>query len=173
MQLKRSVTTKLVLSTSGGIFIIMVVAAFFIVKSIKGVTSKQVNKEIESMMALHARSIESYFHEHAVRTKTIFRNDLFLSWMKQHRQRGEQLDSPEYKKVHEFFDRESKYNSAISAVFFGSKYTGEYFYQRGIFKADSYDVTTRPWWQKVRDTDSWTVTNVSYEPDTDDFLCGF
>ena len=169
MKLKNSVTAKLVGATASAIFVILLITTYILVSKVSENTSERLDSDIEKSIELYASDIESYFKTHITRAEVIFRNTWLIDWFEQHRDRGQNLDTPEYKRMMKVFSREMKGREDIASVFFGSKYTGEYFDQGGVSGLTGYNVLTRPWWQEVRDTNAWNVSGVTYEPQIESF----
>ena len=169
MKLKNSVTAKLVATTASAIFVILLLTTYFLVSKVSENTSEQLDNDIEKSIALNASNIESYFKGHIIRAEVIFRNTWLIDWFEQHRIRGENLDTTAYKRMMKVFSREMEGREDIASVFFGSKYTGEYFDQGGVSGLTDYNVLTRPWWNEVKDTNAWNVSGVTYEPQIESF----
>lgn len=169
MSIKNSVTSKLVVATSVGIFMVLFLTAIFTVRFVSEQTSEQLAKEIEGSLSLNAAGIENYFAEHMTRADTIFRNTALVKWFEQHKQRGQNLDTDSFNEIKSVLQREVDLRDDITSVFFGSAFTGEYFDHDGVSLLDGYNVLERPWWNEVKDSQKWNVSRVIFEPKYDTF----
>jgi len=164
MNIKNSVTSKLVISTSLGIFIVLLLTAIFTVRFISEQTSTQLSRDIDGSLKLNAAGIESYFSGHMTLADTIFRNTALIAWFEQHKYKGKNLDSASFTEVKAVLQREVDLRDDITSVFFGSALTGEYFDQDGVSQLAGYNVLERPWWNEVKDSQKWNVSRVIFEP---------
>ena len=164
MNIKNSVTSKLVLSTSLGIFIVLLLTAIFTVRFVSDQTSAQLSRDIDGSLKLNAAGIESYFSDHMTLADTIFRNTALIAWFEQHKEKGKNLDSASFSEVKAVLQREVDLRDDITSVFFGSAFTGEYFDQDGVSQLAGYNVLERPWWNEVKDSQKWNVSRVIFEP---------
>ncbi len=164
MNIKNSVTSKLVLSTSLGIFIVLLLTAIFTVRFVSDQTSAQLSRDIDGSLKLNAAGIESYFSDHMTLADTIFRNTALIAWFEQHKDKGKNLDSASFSEVKAVLQREVDLRDDITSVFFGSAFTGEYFDQDGVSQLAGYNVLERPWWNEVKDSQKWNVSRVIFEP---------
>jgi len=164
MNIKNSVTSKLVVTTSLGIFMVLFLTAIFTVRFVSDQTSTQLTRDIEASLKLNSAGIENYFSGHMTLADTIFRNTALISWFEQHKQRGKNLDTESFTAVKATFQREVDLREDITSVFFGSAFTGEYFDHDGVSALDGYNVLKRPWWNEVKDSQKWNVSRVIFEP---------
>ena len=164
MNIKNSITSKLVISTSLGIFIVLLLTAIFTVRFISEQTSTQLSRDIDGSLKLNAAGIESYFSGHMTLADTIFRNTALIAWFEQHKYKGKNLDSASFTEVKAVLQREVDLRDDITSVFFGSALTGEYFDQDGVSQLAGYNVLERPWWNEVKDSQKWNASRVIFEP---------
>lgn len=169
MSIKNSVTTKLVTTTGIGIFVVLFVTAVFTVRFVSETTSSQLSHDIENSLNFNAAGIEGYLKDHMTRVDTVFRNTTLIDWFEQHRERGESLETKEFERVKDVFQREVDEREDIISIFLGSAYTGEYIDHTGVSELVGYNVLERPWWNEVKNSNRWNVGRVIFEPKIDTF----
>ncbi len=169
MKIKNSVTAKLVMATSLGIFVILLLTAWYIVSKISNNTSKQLDNDIYNAIQFNAAGIERYLESHAKNGEVIFRNTALIDWFNNRKQRGATLNTADFNRVKKVLLREMETDKDIASIFYGSAFTGEYFDQGGITSLTDYNVLERPWWNDVKNAKSWRVSSITFEPQIDAF----
>lgn len=158
-----SISRKLVIAISTTIFAIFSLVTVFLANYFAEQRSAQITEQIYSEMTSSALQVEQFFAKKIRGLHTLFRAPNTLEWIARRTQAGEATQ--QVLQFSQALSAESKADSEVLSIFFGSALSGEYFFEKGIYNKDGYTVYGRPWWEEIKRTRKIVVSEVQLHPE--------
>jgi len=158
------IRNKLLIAVLAAVLVSAIVLGSFAVSTISGLTRDRIHSEALGLAELNASRIVTFFAERGKVAATMLDNPLLLDWFGGYREFRQPIaDDAEYARVNAFFNRIVASDPYITAAFFATENTQEYFKQTGRVEREGYFVKERWWWQEAVEKDRLYVSR----PDVD------
>ncbi|SHI11279.1 methyl-accepting chemotaxis protein [Ferrimonas marina] len=159
--LRHSLIRQLVAAIAGTVFLILLIASFYLVHTNARSAESQLRQGIDSLLAHRSAQVQGFFEAKGQVVHSVFANPQVVDFFSQYRSRGSDLSRDRnYPDVVRYFRFFSDQDSSIKSVFFGSEHTHEYFDLNGRYEGDpNYYTAKRPWWGEARQMDRLFVTD--------------
>ncbi|MFY8298915.1 methyl-accepting chemotaxis protein [Pseudoalteromonas sp. SS15] len=154
---------KLVIAIFITIFAIFLFVTIALANYLAEQRSAQVQSQINTQMQASAEQIEQFFENKITALHTLFRAPSNLAAIKARQMQGE-LDS-NVVHLNAALTAQSSADKEVLSIFFGSAFTGEYMFEKGIYTKDGYSVFGRPWWEDIKRTQNTVISEVLLHPE--------
>ena len=158
-----SMSRKLVIAIFITIFAIFLLVTIALANYLAEQRSAQVQSQINTQMQASAEQIEQFFENKITALHTLFRAPSNLAAIKARQMQGE-LDS-NVVHLNAALTAQSSADKEVLSIFFGSTFTGEYMFEKGIYTKDGYSVFGRPWWEDIKRTQNTVISEVLLHPE--------
>jgi len=158
-----SMSRKLVIAIFITIFAIFLLVTIALANYLAEQRSAQVQSQINTQMQASAEQIEQFFENKITALHTLFRAPSNLAAIKARQAKGE-LDS-NVAHINAALTAQSSADKEVLSIFFGSAFTGEYMFEKGIYSKDGYSVFGRPWWEDIKRTQNTVISEVLLHPE--------
>ncbi len=120
------------------------------VQQISALTRERVQQAVLDLVTLRAREIAAFFEERGRVATTLFANPLAEEWIAGYTTFRRPLAAdPGWAHLRTEFERLERADPTVTAVFFATATTGEYFRSSGRVEREGYDTRTRWWWTEA------------------------
>lgn len=120
------------------------------VRQISDLTRDNVEQGVLNLLTLRAREIAAFFEERGRVASTLFADPLARRWISEYATfRRPLAGDPGWEHLLSEFRFIEEHDPTITAVFFATASTGEYFRSLGRVEREGYDTRTRWWWQEA------------------------
>lgn len=158
-----SMSRKLVIAIFITIFAIFLLVTIALANYLAEQRSAQVQSQINTQMQASAEQIEQFFENKITALHTLFRAPSNLAAIKARQAKGE-LDS-NVAHINAALTAQSSADKEVLSIFFGSAFTGEYMFEKGIYSKGGYSVFGRPWWEDIKRTQDTVISEVLLHPE--------
>lgn len=137
------------------------------VQQISDLTRDNVQQGVLDLVTLRAREIAAFFEERGRVATTVFADPLARRWIAEYTTFRRPLEGdPGWEHLLGEFRFIEEHDPTITAVFFATAATGEYFRSLGRVEREGYDTRTRWWWHEAVDTRRPHVTAAGVDAGT-------
>lgn len=120
------------------------------VQQVSALTRARVEQGVLDLVTLRAREIAAFFEERGRIATTLFADPLAQEWIEGYTTFRRPLEGdPGWAHLRAEFERLERADPTVTAVFFATASTGEYFRSAGRVEREGYDTRTRWWWTEA------------------------
>ena len=162
-----SLRKKILVSIGGTITALMLVASFFLIEHIAGMSRQSIEQEAKNYITNEKLQVESFFAQYGRVSNGIVNNPHLINWFKKRSDRNVDHTTIEgYAEVAKDFERITA-DPNILSTFFASAQTGEYFKESEVTAnygdGRPYFSYKRPWWKEALDKGGLFVGDLSVD----------
>lgn len=159
-----SISKKMIVTISISITIVLAIITIALSQYLANQRHLSVENELTQQMEVNSNKIKLFINEKIRVLDTVFRSPALLNWITSHKKVNSNINQDKLALFIEQLTAESKADKEIMSVFFGSAFTGEYFFEKGIYSDDGYSVYGRSWWEDIKQTHETSISEVQLHP---------